>query len=190
MEEKIYTPQELLTLDREIQKKIALELDVVSVLNLCEGATLLQAQICKDEHFWRAKYERDFGAEKKVYEALSWFENYKLKAGGFMDFEYDHLAAEILVKFGNRTFMVLSFIEAEDFETAIALGSKARDILENIKSGETYWISTDARLTNRGNQVLIEIYGQIGGYDTEILLEDAEALRFIKSFYSTYKALI
>jgi len=189
MEKEIYTPPELLSLDPEIQKKIAFELDVVSALNLCEGASLLNAQICKDEYFWRRKYEKDFGT-KKVHETMSWFENYKLKATGFMDFEYDSDAAEIKVKIGTRTFIILSFVEPEDFETAIAFGSTPRDILEQIKSGTTYWISTDARLIKSGKKIIIEIYGQISGYNTDILLEDAEALRLIKSFYGTYKKLI
>ena len=188
MEETIYEPHELLSLDPEILQPIALELDVVSALNLCVGAKALKAKICNDDIFWQAKYKKDFGI-RKVYEPLSWFENYKLKASGFMSFEYEKLAEEIYVKFGNRTFIIIPDIE-HDFESPIAFGLEPTDILTNIKKGTTYWLSTDARLNKRGTGVVIEISGHSGTATTEIILRDAEAIRLIKTFYEYYQPLI
>lgn len=69
----------LLGMPYEMQQKIAMELDVESTLNLCLGAKALEAAICKNDTFWRAKYRRDFGPER-IKRSQNWFENYRFVA--------------------------------------------------------------------------------------------------------------
>jgi hypothetical protein len=51
MEEEVITPEYFLSLPAELQQKIAIDLDVQSILNLCSTSEIVDAKLCKDETF-------------------------------------------------------------------------------------------------------------------------------------------
>jgi hypothetical protein len=86
MEEEVITPEYFLSLPAELQQKIAIDLDVQSILNLCSTSEIVDAKLCKDETFWKQKHYRDFG-DKRAAGAFSWFESYKINSLGILDFQ-------------------------------------------------------------------------------------------------------
>lgn len=149
MEETV-TPSYLLSLPYELQQQIAMELDVQSALNLCLGAKALETAICKDDGFWREKYRRDFDT-KKVFEDLDWFENYRIKARGTMNFKYDTDNDIIYVKMGDRDFTTIPNVDLEDsprggFLDLFLRGLSPGDILEQLDKGSSLPLSYEADL--------------------------------------------
>jgi len=150
MEETV-TPSYLLNLPYELQQKIAMNLDVQSALNLCLGAKALEAVICRDNGFWREKYKQDFDT-KKVFEDLDWFENYRIKARGTMNFEYDTDNDIIYIKMGDRDFATIPNVNLEEFPQKRGfLGLFLKDlgpvdILKQLDEGLSIPLSFDANL--------------------------------------------
>ncbi len=53
---------ELAIQPKDILRKIALDMDYKDIINLCKSNKKINDKLCKDEHFWRMKYEKDIGS--------------------------------------------------------------------------------------------------------------------------------
>lgn len=91
MEEEVLTPEYFLNLPIEVQQKIAIDLDVESILNLCQSSKMIESGLCADDTFWREKHYRDFG-RLQAPGAFTWFESYKVNSLGILDFQIDQEA--------------------------------------------------------------------------------------------------
>lgn len=85
---------ELAKQPKDILRKIALEMDYKDVINLCKTNKKINDKLCKDEYFWKMKYEKDIGSFslQKIY--IENIENVDLKdidfkILSFMNSEYN-----------------------------------------------------------------------------------------------------
>lgn len=194
MEETI-SPASLLGLPYEIQQKVAMDLDIQSTLNLCLGAKALESSICKDDTFWREKYQQDLGTEK-VLKELDWFQNYRIKAIGVMDFEYDVDASEVYVKIGDRIIFVIPEIDPEILRTGFLnlflkdLGPL--DILNRIEDGLELRLSYQSNLKKNKDLpiadkfVIVTLDPDSDMALSYLYLTRREALRLIATLYEDY----
>lgn len=48
------------SLPRDVLVYLALELDLLDIVNLCKSNKKIDEKICKNHHFWRNKINRDY----------------------------------------------------------------------------------------------------------------------------------
>ena len=179
----------------EIQQKIAINLDIQSVLNLCLGSKTLQSVIYKDDNFWRNKYIRDLN-DKKVFENLDWLQNYRIMAFGIMNFEYDDDAEDIYIKIGGKIIITLPNIDPQiprnGFLTLFMKNLSPRDILKKIDENLIVNISYQSTLEKNKDLIKNRKYVIISTIpDTDIVssyiyLTKREAMRLISAVYQDY----
>jgi len=193
--ETFIIPTEFSELPFEIQQKIAINLDIQSVLNLCLGSKTLQSVIYKDDNFWRNKYIRDLN-DKKVFENLDWLQNYRIMAFGIMNFEYDDDAEDIYIKIGEKIIITLPNIDPQiprnGFLTLFMKNLSPRDILKKIDENLIVNISYQSTLEKNkdliknGKYVIISTIPDTDIVSSYIYLTKREAMRLISAVYQDY----
>lgn len=58
------TRMDLTTMSKDVMVKMGLDMDYEDVVSLCKTNKKLNAFLCKNEYFWKQKYEKEFGKVK------------------------------------------------------------------------------------------------------------------------------
>lgn len=168
-------------LPKDVLMSLALEFNIIDLVNLCRTSKTINDKICKQKHFWSTKFVNEFGKEAVKYksENETWQRFYINVASSL-----DKVSGDPWEFFDNIYYSIMQY--SEDDEPKIIMSGELVNPT-NAPNDKKY----PYYLLNLGNKIslqyMLDRYGElepvIKHYQTNTYFTPEKVMKLIKDFY-------